>query len=77
MKYNIEHNIYFKHVFSSSKGKFIFTKCSIISFLYNIKLLSSHNPFMNFNKSYDEKNILQERNNNNENIQNNENPFYN
>ena len=43
----------------------------------NIKLLSSHNPFMNFNKSYDEKNILQERNNNNENIQNNENPFYN
>ena len=43
----------------------------------NIKLLSSHNPFMNFNKAYDEKNILQERNNNNENIQNNENPFYN
>ena len=40
----------------------------------NINILSSHNPFMNFNKTYNEKNIIQ-NGNNNENIQNNENPF--
>ena len=42
----------------------------------NINLLSSHNPFMIFNKAYNEKNIIQEENNN-ENIQNNQNPFFN
>ena len=42
----------------------------------NINLLSSHNPFMIFNKTYNEKNIIQEENNN-ENIQNNQNPFFN
>ena len=43
----------------------------------NINLLSSHNPFMIFNKTYNEKNRIQQENNNNKNIQNNQNPFFN